>query len=219
MSTPIKSALAEMEERHAQERAEMVRKEAVLPLLPIEPRYLCAHTNKTHQSVSASYEVKTLADAMAIYRAYLPSIVDAEAWRGGCVSVQPAEINRYSETKDARSTMEFTAHAEIHLHSFGDKAHYQEQEMKFFARIGVEWVRVGIKIESAWQRIAYWSEGSGRNPGSLVIRFPSLGEDSHLRWWSEAHNYSRSYYWADTHNFVSAMEHEIAQLAKKGLTP
>ncbi len=206
--------LEEMTHRHAEERAQLARKEAIFPLLPVAPRYLCAHSGK-NQMVSASYEVETLAEALAIYRAYLPSIVDAEAWKAGCVSVQPAAINRYAEDKHETSTMEFNAHAEIHLHSYGEKARYQEQEMKFFARIGAEWVRVGVKIAKGWQRIAYWQQGSGREVGSLVVRFPSLGEDSSLRWWSESDNYSRSYYWADAHNFISAIEHEIAKLAKK----
>ncbi len=107
----MKTEIETLKDRHAQELANLERKQATVALLPVEPRFICAH-NGSGRTMSASYEVATLADAMAIYSSFLPLIVDAEAWKSGCISVLPAAINRYAEAKHETSTLQFTAHAE-----------------------------------------------------------------------------------------------------------
>ncbi len=191
--------------------AKAEREIAIRATLPADPSTVCIHSD----SVSLSFEKPgyrgkfTLAEAVYIYRKFLPFAIDGEHWKDGSVSTLPGPIN--SNEKKESGTMDGSHHAEIKLHSFGSRGEYQECELRFWVLIGADYCEVSIRFNADWKwmpdrRVTFNNHGEVAR-FSLTPKF--IGEDSRRSWWSEKPGYSLSYYWADVHNFAAFLSNHL----------
>lgn len=196
----------------ARESQENARKLAVLPLLPVPPRQLSANGGK-HPTISVVYEAKGLPDALAIYSQLSPLVVACEAWKSGCLSIAPREINGYA-TEDGANP-DFVSYASLKLHSYADNK-YQDAELDFYGRAGGEWLHFTIKFEaSPFGRVAsFIPAGKAKDndyTGYWRMTWPQIGADNVTNWWSEKPCYSRSYHWKDAARFAAWLGKEAAK--------
>ncbi len=177
--------------------------------LPEEFRgFVCSHS----KFFSTSAEVKTLAEALAL-KAKFPLIVECEAWKDGCVSTWPVEINSYANSE--RAELQFVSHAHFEMNSYGSRGEYRDCKLRFWTRLGPDLIQISVKIlarPASWHVASKTNYDAHGNITGYTNIPPNIGEDNRTRYWSPAPCYNFQFHWADVHNFDASMSHELSRV-------
>jgi hypothetical protein len=189
----------EIKARYERELKEATLASAIASQLPVEPKLICIHKDYATVVYGKAYPSRfSFREAMELFRLFTP--VAAEHWRDGCLSVQPAEINRNEKRQSA--VMVGVSIAEIRLSSGKG---YDSHAFIFWIKLGEQYVKVSIELQPDYKwlpstRFTYNIDGDCT---TSEVTLQSIGEDRHTKWWSPPGSYQISYYWEDIHNFDS----------------
>lgn len=205
MSNRVKETRSRAEQARIKADQEIKRAEiedrvaAVLPFIPVSMYHHGDHT-------SAKVEIK-LGDLPNFVATIADLVVEAEAWNSGCLSIKPAEINKYAT--DERAVLDGAAWAQLVLHSYGESRRYQDAAFRFWLNTPQGFVDLSVEIKPApWKwlpEIKTNSRDQYRDhiPKNAVITPRFIGEDNRRKWWTTEGNYHFTYEWADRPNFES----------------
>lgn len=198
----MKTKVEQTREKFAAELAKAEREDALLAILPVEPKHVCIHNDSASVTYEGgSYKPLSFADAMELYGKFKPSIVEGEHWSDGCVSTNPEAIN--SNAKKESAHMDGSHVAEIRLESFGSRGEYQQCSLNFWVKLGDAYAEISVRCQPEWKwfpqrEVSYDSHG---RVSRCQITPQALGEDKRRKWSSEPPGYRISYYWADVIGF------------------
>lgn len=191
--------IEEIKNRHEKELREAEQKLAIAAILPAQATHVHVYKDYVYVTYSKPYpERYTFRQAYELFKLFSP--VESEHWKSGCLSCQPAEINKYA--KEERAVMDGASIAEIKL-SAGKG--YDSHALTFWARIGATLLHVSIDLRPPWKwlpQTEFRYDVHGNCTKSRVLAV-GIGEDSVRKWWSPEGSYQLSYYWADVPSFDS----------------
>lgn len=137
--------LDDLQREHAQQIANLQREHAIASALPVMPKMI---TGPGWSAPYVSYEVKTLGEALEIFRGL--TVIPAEIWKAGCTMVKPEclisakDKARGYEPKAGPFAcwVDVTQSAE---NRFGPTA-----ELQFFARVSTGPIYVHVRFGSGY---------------------------------------------------------------------
>lgn len=202
MKTDTLSRAEQIRAKAEEDIKKMELEETLRALCPVEVTgHITVHKDSVHVSYKDKYPLRmSFAKAYAIYKAWLPLVIEAEDWKGSCRCIHPGEINHTK--KDERSEMQGQVHATIHLESGKG---FVSHSLKFWAKLGERFVQVTVEMQPEWKWLPQTDFHYDKNGDCINSQVsPSfIGEDSMARWWTSPGGYSLDFMWADVHNFRS----------------
>jgi len=198
----------ELLKKHAEELQELEKTEAIRAILPEQYRddaLVCIHGK--HASVKMWGDFRTekkLSEALEIVRQFEPLVVECEHWESGCLSVRPAEINKYAT--DEHAIMDGASAVELSV--TGGKGFGPNVTVEFWIKHPeFGFIEINLPVCDL-HKLTPNVRATYNNSGELCsceINWPGERSvvDKFRSWWSQKPAYHGSYYLADLPNFYA----------------